>query len=107
MARGRKKHKYTIQPWSCVFRDGQWEIEAYSMAFGQREVVATICATRGFSPDRLASFIVGTINSLEKQECLINEMRLALEMCLECDGKLDWSAEHDAEVALRHAKAKL
>ena len=106
MPSGRKKLKYLVQPWSSVFRNGQWEIEAYSMASGKRETIATICSTQGFSPDRLASFIVQAVNNVERQECLINELSLALEMCLECEGKLDWSAEHDAEVALRHAKAK-
>ncbi|MER2520459.1 MAG: hypothetical protein ABTQ34_07215 [Bdellovibrionales bacterium] len=31
-------------------------------------------------------------------------MSTALDMCLGCGGKLDWAAEHDAEVALRMAR---
>lgn len=106
MPRGvKKKPNYTIEPWTRVCRNGKWEIEAFSPATGKKEVIAEIRPNCGFSPDRLAEFVVATVNALENREQLIRQMSVALEMCLERDN-LDWSAEHDAEVALRRAKSK-
>lgn len=103
----KKKNGFTIEPWSCVHRNGAWEIDAYSMVSGKREIIATIAANKGFSEDAIAHFIINAINIIDKRELLIEEMSMALEICLESkDGKLDWSAEHDAEVALRHANAR-
>ncbi|HUY67998.1 MAG TPA: hypothetical protein VMV79_01695 [Alphaproteobacteria bacterium] len=99
-----KKTAFAAAPWSCAQRaDGVWEIEATSPASGRREVIAEIRPAKGLPPPRLAAFIVEAVNDMPKRACLIEEMRLALEMCLECEG-LDWSAEHDAEIVLRHAK---
>jgi hypothetical protein len=100
------KPAYTFEPWSCVHRDEKSEIEAYVMATGKREIIAETRATFGSTAEAVAEFIVRAVNDIDKREHLINEMTAALEMCLECEGPLDWSAEHDAEVSLRHAKLR-
>lgn len=101
----KTKLAYTIEPWSCVHRSGRSQIEAYVMAAGKRAIVAETFATAGHTAETLAEFIVLAVNSLAGRENLIDEMEAALEICLECGG-LNWSAEHDAELALRHAKAR-
>lgn len=98
-----RKPAYTLEPWSRVHQDGIWKIETYSMATGKREVVAEIRQSAGFSAEAIADYIVNAVNNLEKREHLIGEMIAALELCLECEG-ITWEAEHDAEIALRHAR---
>ena len=98
------KPAYTLEPWSRVHQDGVWKIEAYSMATGKREAIAEIRQSAGFCAEDIAEFIVATVNNLEKERQLIGEMIAALELCLECEG-ITWEAEHDAEIALRHARA--
>lgn len=100
----KNKAIYTFQKWSCIHHANSSEIEAYCMASGKRETIAETHQTSGVSSEAIAEFIVHAVNNIEKQEHLINEMVLVIENCLECDGHLDWSAEHDAEVVLRHAK---
>jgi hypothetical protein len=95
----------TIQPWSCVHQEGKSQIEAYVMATGRREVLAEILPTSGHSAEQMAEFIVKAVNGLEHRECLINEMKAALEICLESEG-LNWAAEHDAEIVLRRANSR-
>jgi len=38
---------------------------------------------------------------------LIAEMADALDLCLQCDGRLTWSAEHDAQIILDRAKLRI
>jgi hypothetical protein len=99
------KALYTVEPWSYIQCDGKTHIEAYVMASGKRAVVAETFSTQGYSAEAMAEFIIHAINNLDKEEVLINELVMALEMCLECENRqLDWSTEHDGELALRHAK---
>jgi hypothetical protein len=99
------KPLYTVEPWSYTQCDGKTHIEAYVIASGKRAIVAEIFSIKGHSAEDMAEFIIQAINNLDKEEVLINDLVVALEMCLECEnGHLDWSAEHDGEVALRHAK---
>ena len=100
-----RKPPYTFEPWLCVHGPEKSQIEAYIMATGKREVIAEAVPTAGNTAEEVAEFIVRTVNDIEKRELLINEMLSALEICLECEG-LNWSAEHDAEVAERHAKLR-
>lgn len=104
-SRKNKKPLFTFEPWSCIHQSGKSQIEAYVAASGRREVIAETLPTPGSSAEAVAEFIVRAINDIDKREHLINEMEAALEICLECEG-LNWSAEHDAEVALRHAKSR-
>jgi hypothetical protein len=98
---------YTFEPWSCVLHNGAWAMEAYNVATDKREIVAEISATSTFPPDAIADFIIRAVNIIDKREHLINEMALVLEMCLESkDGKLDWAAEHDAEIVIQRANAR-
>lgn len=103
-AKAHKKPCYTIEPWEYVLRQEIWAIEAYSPLTGQREIVAEIPSASGFPAEATAEFIVYAVNTMQQQKRLISEMTLALEMCLECEG-LTWSAELDAEIVLRRAKA--
>lgn len=96
---------YIVEPWSCSVRDGTWQLDAYSIVSGKREVVAQTFSSAGFSAEAVAGFILRAINNITKRESLIDEMEAALEICLECEG-LTWSAEHDAEIALRHARLR-
>jgi|GEM_PF-7002194 hypothetical protein len=41
--------------------------------------------------------------SLTEARDLILQMKRALKMCLECDGKLTWEAEQEARVLLERA----
>jgi hypothetical protein len=103
----KKKSGFTIEPWSCVNRNGAWEIEAYSMLSGRRKTVATVIPNNDFPAEAIAEYIVSAVNIIEKQEALINEMSFTLEMCLESeDGKIDWATEHDAEILIQRANSR-
>jgi hypothetical protein len=80
-------------------------MNVYSMASGKREIIAETHQTSGGTAEAIAEFIVRAINDIDKREHPIKEMAEALEICLECEG-LNWSAEHDAEVVLPHAKMR-
>lgn len=99
----KPKPLYAIAPWSCVHYPDRSEIEAYVEAAGDWEIIAEVRQTAHVAAEATANFIIRVVNDYEKTQHLINEMTAALENCLECEG-LNWSAEHDAEVALRRAK---
>jgi hypothetical protein len=96
----------TIQPWSCVHQEGKSQIQAYVMATGQHEVLAEIASVPGYTAEAMAEFIVNAVNNFDKRERLIEEMKSALETCLESGG-LNWAAEHDADVVLRRVNGRV
>jgi hypothetical protein len=97
------KQPNTVQPWSCQHEQEKSSLKVYNRSIKQYETIAETHPTTDCSAEIAAEFIVKTINNLENREKLIDEMRAALEICLECEG-LNWAAEHDAEIALRLAK---
>jgi hypothetical protein len=52
----------------------------------------------------MANFIIRVVNDYEATQRLIDDMIGALETCLEYKA-LDWAAEHEVDIVLRHARA--
>ena len=59
--------------------------------------------TPEMNAEDIAALIAAAVNGNQKNEEVITELVGALETCLECDGKLDFSAEQEADAALRAA----
>ena len=78
-------------------------VEAYSTKLMAWTIVARCEDTPELNGADIAALIVGAVNGNEKNEEVITELVGALETCLECDGKLDFSAEQEADAALRRA----
>ena len=86
-------------PWRQ--RQGSALVEAYSLKLNGWTLVAEAKDTPEWKGKDVAALIVSAVNGNQQNEVVITELVGALESCLECeDGKLDWSAEHDAECAL-------
>ncbi len=79
-------------------------VEAVDGASGEWLTIATIKADPTFDPTRVAEQIIHAVNNEETYRTLLDEMAVALEGCLACDG-LDWSAEHDGEIMLDRYRA--
>ena len=94
-----------LQPWSCIHQPDKSQVAVYNKTTGKYEIIFETRATASHSAETIAEFVTRTVNSLIQRETVINEMRAALELCLECDG-LSWAAEHDADIALRLAKKR-
>ena len=94
---------FGLEPLSCRHYPDHSDIEAYVMASGDRQPVAEIKASAYFSAEAAAEFFAKAVNDYARHKSLIAELVAALESCLECKG-LDWSAEHDGELALRRAR---
>lgn len=100
------KQPNTQQPWSCEHQTGKSRIKAFSTTTKKYETIAHLLPWPDGTPENTAEFIVKAINTLNQRETLIDEMQIALEACID-HGKLDWATEHDADVAIRHAKNRL
>ena len=87
-------------PWRQ--REGTALGEAYSPALKGWAVVAEGKDTAELSGRDVAALIVGTMNWKKENNDVFDELTAALEACLDCE-RLDFTAEHDAEVALRKA----
>jgi hypothetical protein len=87
-------------PWRQ--RQGSALVEAYSPALKSWAVVAEGKDIADLSGRDVAALIVDAVNGRKSNEEVREELVAALEACLDCDG-LDFTAEHDAEVALRKA----
>jgi hypothetical protein len=96
----------TIRFWSYTHQKDKSKIEAYTKATGKNEIITEIFSTPDASAETIAKLIVKAVNNLENHERIFSEMEAALEMCLET-GNLNWAAEHDADIALRHAKSRV
>lgn len=110
MRKANKKNEVkaalTTEPLSCIHRADKSQIEAYITASGEREIIGEIFSVTGIKAKAIAEFIITAINNIDKREHLIDEMEAALDICLACEG-LDWAAEHDAEIALRHSRQRI
>lgn len=73
------------------------------MAAGGWETIAKIEQTAGVDAEATANFIAKAVNDYEKTQSLVDELVAALEPCVACGG-LSWEAEHDADMALAHAR---
>lgn len=107
MAKNKASDKEPIDiflPWSCTHRADHWAIEVHLPESGDKKAIAEIHDAAGINAEHLAGFIVRAVNAYEKHLDLIDEMILALELCLECEGLLTWSAEHDGQVILAKAR---
>lgn len=93
-----------LLPWSCKHQADHSEIEAYVAARGEWETIAVIREAAGVDAEVLSGFIVRVVNNYERNRDLIVQMALALELCITCDGKLTWEAEHEAQVVLNRFK---
>jgi hypothetical protein len=100
----REKKLYTLAPWSCRHFPDHSEIEAYVAAAGDWQTIADVRQTAGSSAEEMANFIAHVVNNHDKLIDLLDDMISALEACLACKG-LEWSAEYDADIILRRAKA--
>lgn len=78
-------------------------VEAYSPKLMGCAVVAQCEDTPEMNAEDIAALIAAAVNGNQKNEEVITELVGALETCLECDGKLDFSAEQEADAALRAA----
>jgi hypothetical protein len=92
---------YTTMPWSCNHHPTFSEIEAYVPITGNFEIIADIHDSRGVDAEVVAGLIARSVNRLEKNENLIEQMSCAIELCLECRECLSWEAEHDAQAVLK------
>ncbi|HUY67919.1 MAG TPA: hypothetical protein VMV79_01285 [Alphaproteobacteria bacterium] len=81
-----EKSILATKPWSCTNFGEQSEIDAYVDATGTWETIATIQPVAAIDAEDIASFITNTINTYEKTQRLIQKMRAALELALECEG---------------------
>lgn len=78
-------------------------VEAYSPKLMGWTIVAQCKDTPELNAEDIAALIAAAVNGNKKNEEVITELVGALETCLECDGKLDFSAEQEADAALRAA----
>jgi len=78
-------------------------VEAYSPKLMGWTIVAECEDTPEMNAEDIAALIAAAVNGNQKNEEVITELVGALETCLECDGKLDFSAEQEADAALRAA----
>ncbi|MDX2027205.1 MAG: hypothetical protein SFW62_01065 [Alphaproteobacteria bacterium] len=99
-----KESIYLLMPWSCNHHPDYSEIVAHIPATGEWEVIAEIHDAAGIDAEHLAGFIARAANSYEKSRDLVAQMVDALDLCLACNGKLTWEAEHEAQVVLERAK---
>ena len=88
-------------PWRR--RAGSAFVEAYSARIQGWAIVAEAKGMAELDADDIAQWIVEAVNAGPPNEALIAELSGALQTCLECDGRLDFSAEQDVEAALRRA----
>ncbi len=93
----------SISSWSCVSRADRSEI-VVDIA-GDETPIAVVASSPKVDHAELAGLIVKVMNSRGKTRATVSELVAALQECLECGGKLDWSAEQEAEVAIKHAEA--
>lgn len=92
-------------PWSCRHYEDRSDIEAHNESLNGRAIIATFNHAPGVDAKAMADFIVKLVNGHDKTEHLIEEMISALEICLESKN-IGWSAEHDAELALKLARER-
>jgi hypothetical protein len=102
-----KEASYLLLPWTQKNYPDRCEIEAYVPITGEWETIAEIPAGPGIDAELIAGFILRAVNAYEKTGDLLKQMTAALELCLTCDGKLTWEAEHEAQAVLKCAKKKL
>jgi hypothetical protein len=89
-------------PWRR--RRGSAMVEAYSPALNGWAVVAEGRDTAELTAKDVAALIVKAVNGNRHDEELITELVGALTTCLDCpNGRLDFSAEQEAEAALHKA----
>ncbi|MGA8616338.1 MAG: hypothetical protein WB760_32515, partial [Xanthobacteraceae bacterium] len=85
-------------------RKGSAFVEAYSPTLKAWAIVAEGKDTPEWTGRDIAALVVNAVNGNQRNEAIITELVGALETCLECDdGKLDFSAEQEAEAALHMA----
>lgn len=95
---------YKLVPLSYEHHVGRSEISAYIREEKIWHVVATVEDSLYVSARKLVQFMVRTVNDYGDQQELIEEMKIALELCLKCEGPLTWEAEQEARVILGRAK---
>lgn len=93
-----------LLPWSCAHDRNCSKIDGCLVVSGDRKTIAEIRDAAGVDAADLAGLIVRAVNAYEKHLDLIDEMAIAIELCLECEGRLTWTAEHDAQVVVARAK---
>jgi hypothetical protein len=84
-------------------REGSPFVEAYSPALKGWAIVAEGKDTAELLAHDVAALIASAVNGNREDEELIEELAAALQACLGYDGRLDFSAEMDADQALRKA----
>jgi len=103
----KDKALFTVSPWSCVHTQTSSKIEAYVESAGDWETIAEVKDSAGINAEKVTNFIVRAVNAYSQDRSLIAEMAEALEECIACGGKLDFSAEQAAESCIRRAKEML
>ena len=92
---------------SCTHFDEISEIDAYIASIDKVESIADIRSAAGINAKDIAEFIVRAANNEARMKNIIHQLLDALRLCLDCDGKLTWEVEQEADAMYERINQEL